>query len=105
MALTDLASRRTSRRITEMADEMLAAYVDWRETAAKSEVAYRRWSHGPGLGRELRFATFVAALDQEESAAASYASVVGDLARVIGRRPSPGATPQPTSAMLRNRAP
>ena len=81
MGLVDLASRRTSRRITEMADEMLAAYVDWRETAAKSEVAYRRWSQSPALERELRFATFVAALDQEESAAANYAAVVGAVVR------------------------
>ena len=37
MPLANLASRRTSRRITEIVDDMLAAYVDWRETAAKSQ--------------------------------------------------------------------
>jgi hypothetical protein len=73
MALVDLTSRRASQRITEMVDEMLAAYVDWRETAAKSKVAYGRWSQSPAPDRELRFATFVAALDQEQSAAANYA--------------------------------
>ena len=39
----DLASHRTSSRISEMVDEMLAAYVDWRETAAIAEVAYGCW--------------------------------------------------------------
>lgn len=91
MALVDLASRRASRRITGMVDEMLAAYVDWRETAAKSQVAYRRWSQRPAVERELRFATFVAALDQEQSAAASYAGIVGDVARVLEGLPIPGA--------------
>ena len=88
MGLVDLTSRRTSRRITGMVDEMLAAYVDWRETAAKSKVAYWRWSQGPAPERELRFATFVAALDQEECAAANYASIVGGVARVLSRERS-----------------
>jgi hypothetical protein len=83
MALVDLTSRRASQRITEMVDEMLAAYVDWRETAAKSKVAYGRWSQSPAPDRELRFATFVAALDQEQSAAANYAGIVGGVARVL----------------------
>jgi hypothetical protein len=83
VGLVDLASRRTNPRISEMVDEMLAAYVDWRETAAKSKLAYGRWSQSPALDRELRFATFVAALDQEQSAAANYAGIVGGVARVL----------------------
>ena len=90
----DLASHRTSSRISEMVDEMLAAYVDWRETAAVAEVAYRRWSQSPAGERELRFATFVAALDQEESAAASYAGIVGGVARVLEDRTTLDPDPQ-----------
>jgi len=62
---------------------MLAAYVDWRETVAKSKVAYGRWSQSPTRDRELCFATFVASLDQEESAAANYAGIVVGVARVL----------------------
>jgi len=82
----DRASRRTTPRINEMVDEMLAAYVDWRETAAVARVAYGRWSQSPVAERELRFATFLAALDQEQSAAASYAGIVGGVARVLEDR-------------------
>jgi hypothetical protein len=82
----DLASRRTTPGISEVVDEMLAAYVDWRETAAVAEVAYRRWSQSPVAERELPFGTFVAALDQEQSAAASYAGIVGGVARALEDR-------------------
>lgn len=82
----ELAWRRSSPRISEMVDEMLAAYVDWRETAALAQGAYRRWLHSPAGERELRFATFVAALDQEESAATSYAGIVGGVARLLAGR-------------------
>jgi hypothetical protein len=49
--------------------------------------ACARWCDGPPAEGEPRFAGYVAALDQEESAAARYASLIGEITRRL--RPSP----------------
>ena len=60
---------------------MLDRYVEWREDAADVGAAYGGWSGAPAREREWRFLVYMAALEQEESAATSYAAVVGDLDR------------------------
>jgi hypothetical protein len=64
-----------------MVDEMLACYIAWREDAAAVAEAYRRWSEAPAYHEPWRYSAYLAALEQEESAAASYAEVVGHVER------------------------
>jgi hypothetical protein len=56
-----------------LVDEMLDRYVDWREDAGLVAEAYARWSGAPAAEEHWRFSVYMAALDQEESSARSYA--------------------------------
>ena len=67
----------------ELVDEMVMSYVDWREDAAAVEPAYVWWSEAPSGEEAQSFAAYCAALDQEESAAATYALAVLKLQRVL----------------------
>jgi hypothetical protein len=107
MAPVKLTSRGATRAIARLADEMLACYLDWREGAAGSRAAYLRWCESPVSERELRFASYLAALDQEESAAANYADATTEVARRLKghRRPrtpsvkrTTGLDPQPPAS-------
>ena len=62
---------------------MCAAYLGWRETAANCRAAYRDWLKSAARETDLGFASFVAALHQEQSAAASYAAIVEDAPRAL----------------------
>jgi hypothetical protein len=66
---------------SRLVDDMLDRFVEWREDAAAVADAYRRWSDAPARDEAWRFGAYIAALDQEESAAQSYAVVVADLDR------------------------
>ena len=46
---------------------------------------YARWSFAPRPERALRFAAYMAPLDQEQKTAAAYAEVVTDLGRWLER--------------------
>lgn len=67
--------------MARLVDEMLDRYVAWREGAAAVAAAYRGWSGAPAPEEAWRFSVYVAALEQEEAAANSYATVVGELDR------------------------
>ena len=57
-------------------DELVEAYVTWRERSTDVRGAYVRWSHRPG-GRDAEaFVDYRDALDREERAAADYQVVV-----------------------------
>jgi hypothetical protein len=71
--------------MSRLVDEMLDRYVDWREDAIAVTECYRRWSGAPRGEKAWRFCVYLAALEQEESAAKSYAAVVGELDRSLGR--------------------
>jgi hypothetical protein len=64
-----------------LVDEMLDRYVEWREDAAAVSAAYGGWSGAPAREKGWRFSVYMAALEQEESAATSYAAVVEELDR------------------------
>lgn len=66
-----------------LVDEMLGYYIDWRHDAAAAEDAYRLWSIAPTDEEALRYAAYVAALDQEESSAIRYALVVREVERAM----------------------
>jgi len=59
-------------------DDMLDCYVQWRRAARAERDAYEDWATAtaPRAERGLRFAAYVEAVDQEESAACSYARAV-----------------------------
>jgi hypothetical protein len=88
MEMSEALSQRTDRTrlpwpVRLAADGMLARYVDWREDTAAVADAYRRWSDAAGQDTGPRFSAYLAALDQEESSAASYADAVAHLERLL----------------------
>ena len=64
---------------------MLDRYVEWREDAADVGAAYEDWSGAPALEKAWRFSAYMAALEQEESAAETYAAVIAELDRWLTR--------------------
>jgi hypothetical protein len=56
-----------------LVDEMLAHYLEWRLHAGAVAEAYRHWSRASRAEQASRFTAYMAALDQEAAAAASYA--------------------------------
>jgi hypothetical protein len=73
--------------VSSISDELLACREEWQDNADAVADAYRRWSKAPrGRERARRFAAYAAALDQEQSAATSYARAAADADRSLGRR-------------------
>jgi hypothetical protein len=50
-------------------DEFLETYILWREECDRLRSAYTRWTRADSADRGSAFAVYLAALDQEESAA------------------------------------
>jgi hypothetical protein len=75
-----------------LVDEMLGCYLDWRHDAAAAAEACRLWSAVSGGDEALRFAAYMAALDQEESSAFRYALVSREVESALRheRSMSPG---------------
>lgn len=69
-----------------LVDDMLLRYVEWREEMSAATDAYRAWVTAALETRTSRFAAYQAALDQEESAARSYARAVQKLERLLPPR-------------------
>jgi hypothetical protein len=69
--------------VAALVDEMMALYVGWREHADKVADAYARWSAAPPEERAMRFAAYLATLDQEQATASDYADTIRDLRAVI----------------------
>ena len=68
----------------QLADEAIAAYVDWREECDAVRGAYTRWQSGAtGPDAALAFAAYGAALDHEERAASLYRDVIGRWQRAL----------------------
>lgn len=68
-----------------LVDDMLRRYDTWRERALAVEDAYDRWSNADTDEKVWWFSVYLGALDQEQAAAASYALVVRDIERWLGR--------------------
>lgn len=72
---------------------MLGCYLDWCEDAAAAAEAYERWSDASRAEEAMWFTTYMAALEQEEVSARSYAEVVAcgfDISPCAGDAGSPG---------------
>jgi hypothetical protein len=65
---------------------MLAYYLSWRHDAAAVWDAYAGWVNAPACEKLSRFSAYTAALEQEQSAATSYAVVVENVARAAQLR-------------------
>ena len=63
-------------RRERLVDELVEAYIDWRETCARLNDAYRSWACETGSRGRVAFELYTAALDAEERAAAVYAGLV-----------------------------
>ena len=59
-----------------LVDTMIGAYLDWREACRLVHDAYRSWASATGPSVRVAFRRYTAALDAEEWAAESYASLV-----------------------------
>jgi hypothetical protein len=75
-------------------DEMMDAYLGWRESCLMTEDAYRAWASATGPDAALAFGRYVAALDGEELTAGVYADLVRRVGRLVTSE-APGAFARP----------
>jgi hypothetical protein len=61
--------------LTHLVDDMIDGYVCWREECRSVDTSYQNWSHAGREDRQLAFSAYIAALDREECAAATYRSL------------------------------
>lgn len=59
-----------------LVDHLLELYCEWREDSARVQTAYERFASADSEDRDAAFAVYMAALDQEESAAQTYAEQI-----------------------------
>jgi NAD-dependent SIR2 family protein deacetylase len=57
-------------------DDVMDAYVDWREQSRSVWDAYQRWLYADAQDERLRFAAYLAELDQEQRASDVYAATI-----------------------------
>jgi len=71
-----------------LVDDMLDCYIKWRLAAGAEREAYEDWACTAGRTAErgLRFAAYIEAVDQEESAACSYERAVRTLELRLARK-------------------
>lgn len=60
----------------ELVDRLVELYCDWRTTFWDTRAAYARFLDAPASERDMAFAAYTAALDQEESACETYATQI-----------------------------
>jgi hypothetical protein len=70
--------------LTPLVDELLDLYVSWREESAAVATSYENWSASERRDNRLAFSAYLAALDREEHAAATYRSQVERIAKGRG---------------------
>jgi hypothetical protein len=63
-------------RRERLVDELLEAYIGWRETCVRVNDAYRSWTGETGPHARVAFELYAAALDAEQRAADVYAGLV-----------------------------
>ena len=72
-----------------LVDKLVEAYVDWLETCASANDAYRFWASGAGPCGSVAFGLYMAALDAEEQAAEVYAGFVRRADKLPWNEPPP----------------
>ena len=67
--------------IPGLIDRVLGTHIEWHETTDAVAESYRRWCAAPAVEETARFAAYLAALDQEQTAAGVYANSLSELER------------------------
>jgi hypothetical protein len=67
-----------------LGDSVLERYTSWRHDCAAVQRAYEAWIESEAPNRELAYAGYLAALDQEELAAAAYRDELAWVRRISG---------------------
>ena len=83
-----LPNEQASQAPAWLVDEMLDCYLRWRLAERAECDAYREWASvtGTTTERSLRFAAYLESVDQEESAACSYARAVRAIELRLARK-------------------
>jgi hypothetical protein len=68
----------------QIVDDMVDAYVAWRQACLEVQDAHRLWGSGHGPGAAEAFERCAAALDEEARAADWYAELTRRTAAVLG---------------------
>lgn len=68
-----------------LADGLLRHYTAWRRESEAVQLAYEAWIKADGESRELAYARYLAALDQEELTAEAYREQSNWTDRIAGR--------------------
>lgn len=68
--------------LLHLVDALIEHYVSWREECAAVASSYENWNLAQRSDRALAFSAYVAALDREELAAASYQRLIAEIARL-----------------------
>lgn len=69
--------------LSKQVDEMMDAYVDWREACILVSDAYRWWSIAAGPDATVAFGWYMTALDREERTAEIYASLTVEIRELV----------------------
>ena len=64
-------------------NELLLAYIEWREESAEVWAAYGSWASAPAEDAACAHAAYQAALDREEAAANAYAELVERVGQLV----------------------
>ena len=68
--------------LIHLVDALIEHYVSWREECAAVASSYENWNRAESGDRVLAFSAYVAALDREELAAASYRRLIAEIAQM-----------------------
>lgn len=70
----------------QLVDDVMSAYVKWREACLRVREAYRAWQTGCATEVDT-FSAYVVALDREELTCQIYADLITRLERRVRTRP------------------
>ena len=79
-----VASPTSQAALTPLVDELMDLYISWREECDAVAASYENWSAAERRDNQLGFSAYLAAVDREEHAAATYRGLVERIAEVHG---------------------
>lgn len=65
--------------VIRLVDALIGHYVSWREECAAVASSYENWNHAESGDEALALSAYVAALEREELAAASYRCLIAEI--------------------------
>ena len=68
--------------LIHLIDALIRHYVSWREDCAALASSYENWTCAESGDEGLAFSAYVAALDREELAAASYRRLIAEIEQI-----------------------